>query len=54
MELLCYAAIVDGKLTGPEVRLIREAGAMAGLPHRLERAKALRRRFLAGEPLEQP
>lgn len=53
MELLCYAAIVDGKLTAPEQRLIQEAGARVGLPHRLERAKALRRRFLAGEPLEQ-
>jgi len=53
VELLCYAAIVDGKLTAPERRLIREAGAMAGLPDNLERAKALRRRFLAGEPLEQ-
>jgi hypothetical protein len=53
MELLCYAAIVDGRLTAPEERLIREAGAVAGLPHRLERAKALRQRFLEGEPLEQ-
>ncbi|HEX8704452.1 MAG TPA: hypothetical protein VF815_36815, partial [Myxococcaceae bacterium] len=53
VEMLGYAAIIDGRLTAPEKLLIWEASAMAGLPPSLARAQALRRRFLAGEPLEQ-
>jgi hypothetical protein len=53
LEMLCLAAIIDGRLTLPERRLIQEAGAAAGLPQRLTRARVLKRRFLAGQPLEQ-
>jgi hypothetical protein len=52
LEMLCFAAILDGRITLPERRLIQEAGAVAGLPHRLELARVLKRRFLAGQPLE--
>ena len=52
VEMLCYAAIIDGRLTAPEKLLIWEASAIAGLPPGVERARVLRRRFLAGEPLE--
>jgi hypothetical protein len=53
LEMLCFAAIIDGRVTTPERRLIQEAGAAAGLPDRLALARVLKRRFMAGEPLEQ-
>jgi hypothetical protein len=54
VEMLCYAAIIDGRITRQERRLILEASAATGLSGRLEHAEVLRSRFLAGDPLEGP
>lgn len=48
LEMLCYAAILDGRVTRPERRLLQEASPTAGLEGYLERVEELRRRFLAG------
>jgi hypothetical protein len=52
LEMLGYAAILDGRLTRLERRLLQAAGSVAGREDYLERVEVQRRRFLAGEPWE--
>jgi hypothetical protein len=51
IELLEIAAVIDGRLTGAERRLVREARAACGLSASLEDLYRLRRAFVSGRPL---
>ena len=51
MRVLAVAAILDGKTTGDERRLLREASATTGLALSRGPLGKLRRRFASGRPL---
>jgi hypothetical protein len=50
LELLAIAAVIDGRLTGAERRLVRDARAACGLSTSLEALYRLRRAFISGQP----
>lgn len=49
VQVLTVAAIVDGRLTSAERRLVAQARRAAGLPDELATTKALRRAFVSGD-----
>ncbi len=51
LRLLAVAAILDGRMTRDERRLVREAGECAGLPIDAGALAQLRRQFAQGRPL---
>jgi len=54
LELLGAAAVVDGRLTAAEKRLLREARAACGLSTDRTDVHRLRRAFLSGQPRSEP
>jgi hypothetical protein len=53
LRVLAIASVIDGRLTRPERRLLREAHAIAKVPLDMKKVHELKSAFLTGDPIDR-